>query len=134
MCHAKIPIFEQENTLLIFAKIAEAAANQAAVELNTPGSVLMLSLRSWTGFFLQKNRVESKQEDILNHQILILMQKSNSKYCSPLNRDLLWPNQTKITAWIKKTQVLREVPASTVCFGCMCCCATLCFNFLCFIY
>lgn len=33
LCHAKIPIFEQENTHFIFAKTAEAAANQAAVEL-----------------------------------------------------------------------------------------------------
>lgn len=33
LCHAKIPVSEQENTQLIFAITAEAAANQAAVEL-----------------------------------------------------------------------------------------------------
>lgn len=89
MCRAKTPIFEQENTHLILAIIAEAAAIRAAVDSAQPGSVLMLSLRSWTGFFLQKSRVDSESEDILNHQILILMRKSNSKYCRPLNGDLL---------------------------------------------
>lgn len=38
--HAKIPIFEQENTHLIFAIIAEAAANQAAVELARRAALL----------------------------------------------------------------------------------------------
>lgn len=33
VCHAKILIFEHKNTHFIFPKIAEAAANQATVEL-----------------------------------------------------------------------------------------------------